>query len=103
MIATKLKKDLYAVEIDIVEYASFNNLHNKSFKKKYAGVGGHLFAKAIRQSYEEGFDGFIPFTAKTNLIEYYKKELGATQIGNTQKMFIDEGSARKLYERYFKK
>ena len=104
LIATKVRKDLFAVEVDIVESAPFNNPHNKYFKlKEYDGVGGHLFAEAIRQSYENGFDGFVTFTAKTNLIEYYIKELGATQVGNTQKMFIDERSARKLYERYFKK
>ncbi len=104
LIATKPRKDLLAIEVDIVESAPFNNPHNKLFKKKeYAGVGGHLFAEAVRQSYEEGFDGFVTFTAKTNLVEHYIKELGATQIGDTQKMFIDERSARKLYEKYFKK
>ena len=103
LVATKVRKDLLAIEVDIVESAPFNNPHHKNFvKKEYLGVGGHLFAEAIRQSYEAGYDGYVTFTAKTNLVEYYKNELGATQIGNTQKMYIDERSAKKLYERYFK-
>lgn len=103
LIATKVRKDLLAIEVDLVESAPFNNPHHKNFvKKEYSGVGGHLFAEAIRQSYEAGYDGYVTFTAKTSLVEYYKNELGATQIGNTQKMYIDERSAKKLYERYFK-
>lgn len=31
-----------------------------------------------------------------------RDELGTIQISNTQNMFIDERSARKLYEKYFK-
>lgn len=105
LIATKPRKDMLAIEIDIVESAPFNNPHNKSFKKKeYAGIGGHLFAEAVRQSYEEGFDGFVVFKAKSNLIKYYEKELGAILFNPKDRMMcIDERGAKILYEKYFKK
>jgi len=105
LIATKPRKDLLAIEVDIVESAPFNNPHNKLFKKKeYAGIGGHLFAEAVRQSYEEGFDGFVVFKAKSNLVKYYEKEIGAILFNPRDRMMcIDERGAKILYERYFKK
>ena len=104
MISTSIRFDIQAIEVNIVEAAPFNNPHNPNYKEKeYIGVGGHLFALAVKQSYECGFDGVAFFTAKTNLIDHYKKTLNAIQIGNTSKMFIDERSAKILYENYFKK
>jgi len=81
MIALKPDPKNYAVVVDVVEAAPFNNPHNKLFKfKEYDGVGGYLFAEAVRESYKQGFDGFVFFTAKTNLIEHYKRTLGAVLI-----------------------
>ncbi len=79
--------------------------HNRTFKnginsKEYNGVGAHLFAEAVKRSYELGFDGVIEFAAKSNLVKYYEKELGATQITSTR-MFLDEQAAEKLYKRYY--
>lgn len=103
MVALKKDKSNYAIHVDIVEAAPFNSPHNKNFvKKEYSGVGGHLFAEAVKQSYEAGFDGAVFFTAKTDLIEYYQKELGAVLVNPRQRtMFIDEEAAKKLYERYY--
>ena len=39
------------------------------------------------------------FMAKTNLIEYYKKELGASLIGS-QRMIIETISSKKLVDKY---
>lgn len=97
------KKD-YAVNIGIVEAAPHNNLHNpnnKSGQKEYDGVGGHLFAEAAKQSKNAGYDGFVFFDAKTDLIEHYKEHIGATQIGNSQRMFIDENAAEALLSKYY--
>lgn len=93
-----------AVLIDIVEAAPFNNPHNSKFTgKEYAGVGGHLFAEAVRESYKQGFDGFVYFRAKSDLIEHYEKELGAVLMNPRERiMAIDERSAKKLYERYYR-
>lgn len=97
------KKD-YAVNIGIVEAAPHNNAHNpnnKSGQKEYDGVGGHLFAEAAKQSKNAGYDGFVFFDAKTDLIEHYKEHIGATQIGNSQRMFIDETAAEALLSKYY--
>lgn len=97
-------KNDYAVNIGIVEAAPHNNVHNpnnKSGQKEYDGVGGHLFAEAVRQSKNAGYDGFVFFDAKTDLIGHYKEHIGATQIGNSQRMFIDEIAAESLLNKYY--
>jgi len=48
---------------------------------------------------DAGCDGYVAFTAKTNLIEHYKKELGAEVISG-QKMYIGELEAQKLIDKY---
>lgn len=103
LIAMKPNARNYAYQIDIVEAAPFNNPHNPKFKKKeYNGVGGHLFAEAVRKSLEEGFGGAVFFTAKSDLIDYYIKELGAELTNpRLRLMFIDEDAAIKLYNRYY--
>lgn len=103
MVALKADEKNFAVMVDIVESAPFNNPHNKLFKQKeYAGVGGHLFAEAVRESYKQGFDGYVFFKAKTNLIEHYEKTLGAVLINPKERiMAIDERAAKKLYDQYF--
>lgn len=103
MVALKPDPQNYAVRVDIVEAAPFNNPHNKLFKQKeYAGVGGHLFAEAVKESYKQGYDGYVFFKAKTNLIEHYESTLGAVLINPKDRiMAIDERAARKLYEQYY--
>lgn len=82
-------------DIDIVESAP----HNIGHLGEYIGVGGHLFAIACESSKEAGCDGYVAFTAKTNLIEHYKKELGA-QVISGQRMYIDDMAAQKLIAKY---
>lgn len=90
-----------AVYIADVEAAPHNSGFNNAVSgKEYGGVGAHLFAEAVRLSYELGHGGCVYFDAKTKLIEYYEKELGAKLIGSAR-MFIDEVAARRLYERYY--
>lgn len=104
LIATKSDPINYAINIDIVESAPHNNTHNKNNvggKKEYEGVGGHLFAEACRQSKEAGYDGYVFFDAKNNLIPHYQSKLGAMQIGSSQRMIIDETSAQKLIDKYY--
>lgn len=95
--------EISAVTLDLAESAPWNSKHNKKVKgREYLGVGGHLFAIAVRESYERGYNGFVAFTAKTKLVDYYAKAFGATQIAGTANMYIDENAARRLYERYFR-
>ena len=75
--------------------------HNRGRDKKFAGVLGNLTAFICKAAFENGCDGIVSFEAKTQLIQHYKKTLGATQIGLTQKMFIDTQQSRKLVSSYY--
>lgn len=101
LLALKIDKPNYCMIIDVVESAPFNcKYKNKS--PEYSGVGAHLFAEAVKQSYDNGFNGFVVFTAKTNLIKHYEKTLGATLINPRDSlMVIDEVAAKVLFSKYY--
>lgn len=105
MIALKDDPGNYAINVDIVEAAPQNNPHNPanaSGKKEYNGVGGHLFAEACRQSFKKGFDGYVYFTAKSNLIRHYEEVLGAKLINPRDRvMLIESRAAFALVQRYY--
>ncbi len=84
--------------IDLIESASFNIGKNKI----YEGVAGNLFAFACKLSFEKGYDGFVSFVSKTNLIQHYIELLNARRIGNTQILVIDSEAAKKLVKIYYK-
>ena len=89
-----------AVYIHLAESAP----HNQPGVKKYDGVGGHLFAIAVKLSLAMGFGGYVFFEAKNlELVEHYTNSLGArllrTRI-HEYRMEIDEESAQKLIEKY---
>lgn len=96
LIATKVDPS-GGVYVNLVESA----IHNRGENRKYSGVGAHLFALACKEAKDNGTD-FIYFDAKTNLIDYYKEKLGAVQIGNSQRMFIDREAFDLLLSIYFK-
>ena len=85
------------VFMDLLESAPFNIGVNKL----YEGVAGNLVAYACKVSFQKGFDGFVAFTAKTQLIKHYEKTLGAFHFKN-QRMIIDTQASKKLVEKYFK-
>jgi hypothetical protein len=85
------------VYMDLLENAPFNI----GQKKLYEGVAGNLVAHACKISFQRGFDGFVAFTAKTKLIEHYKKSLGAYTLGG-HRMIIPTEAAQILVDRYFK-
>ena len=93
-----LRIDGGVADVDIVETAP----HNYGRTGKYQGVGGHLFAIACQVSMEAGCDGFVAFTAKSDLIAYYQKVLNA-QVARGQRMYIDEAAADILIEKYIRK
>lgn len=95
-IATRV--DGGVVDVDIVETAP----HNYGCTGKYQGVGGHLFAIACQISKESGCDGFVTFTAKSDLISYYEKVLNA-RVARGQRMYIDEAAADILIRQYIEK
>lgn len=85
------------VFINLLESAPFNIGQNKL----YEGVAGNLVAFACKASFQKGFEGFVAFTDKTQLIKHYEKTLGAFHFKN-QRMIIDSRAAKRLVEKYFK-
>lgn len=65
------------------------------------GVPGNLVAFVCHISFHRGFDGYVSFTAKTQLIEHYEMTLGATNVGG-HLMVINTDAALTLIDRYFK-
>ena len=80
-----------------IESAPFNL--GKS--KMYLGVPGNLIAFVCRLSFHRGFDGYVSFASKTQLIEHYETTLGAHNVGGNL-MVINTDSALKLIDKYFK-
>ena len=85
------------IYMHLLENAPFNIGQNKL----YEGVAGNLVAHACKVSFQQGFDGFVGFTAKTKLIGHYQKTLGA-YILSGQRMIIPTQSAQILIDKYFK-
>jgi len=86
------------VEMHLIENAP----HNYGSGKKYAGGAANLVAFTCKRSFELGFEGFISFRAKTQLIEHYRETLGAEVIFK-DRMQIATASAKKLVNSYYKK
>ena len=85
------------VYMDLLESAPFKRGKNKL----YEGVPGNLVAYACKVSFQNGFDGYLSFTAKTKLIDHYVKTLGAYHFGG-HLMIINTIAANKLIDQYFK-
>jgi hypothetical protein len=85
------------VEMHLIEVAP----HNYGKTKKYLGTAGNLVAFACKMSFELGFEGFVAFTAKTQLIRHYSDSLGATLIFRNR-MCISGEAAKKLVNSYYK-
>jgi predicted dithiol-disulfide oxidoreductase (DUF899 family) len=61
------------IYMNLLESSPFNIGKNKL----YEGVAGNLVAFACKVSFQKAYDGFVAFTAKTNLIKHYEESLGA--------------------------
>lgn len=85
------------VYMHLLENAPFNIGQTKL----YEGVAGNLVAHACKVSFQQGFDGFVAFTAKTKLIDHYERTLGAYTLGG-HRMIIPTRSAQILIDKYFK-
>ncbi len=75
----------------LLESAKFN----KGVTKIYLGVPGNLVAFACKVSLDKGYDGFVAFDAKTELVRHYEHTLGATHFRGVR-MFIHTNAAIKL-------
>lgn len=96
-IALKHIWNQYYTHVDIVEAAPFNI----GKTGKYKGVGAHLFAIACKLSWDAGNEGYVQFTAKTDLIAHYQKTLHANMI-DWHTLYIDSYGAIELINKYFK-
>lgn len=95
---TDLKRSR-AVYVNLAESAP----HNIGAGKKYSGVGGHLFAIAVKRSAEYGYGGYVFMDAKNiELVRHYEKTLEAVLLGRPHpyRMIIDEENAVKLLDIY---
>jgi len=95
LVSLEVKSD--HVFMHLIESARFNIGRNKT----YLGVPGNLVAFACKLSFQRGHDGFVSFIAKTQLIEHYKKSLGAINFGG-QLMIINNKASLVLIDKYFK-
>ena len=86
------------IYMHLIESAPFN----LGRKKVYIGVPGNLVAFACRLSFHRGFEGYVSFTSKTQLLEHYQNTLGAINVGG-HLMVINTDAALKLIDKYFKK
>ncbi len=86
------------VYMHLIESAPFN----LGRKKVYVGVPGNLVAFACKISFHRGFEGYVSFTSKTQLIKHYELTLGAVNVGG-HLMVINTESALKLIGKYFNK
>ena len=94
LISLEVKTD--HVYIHLIESAPFN----KSKTKVYSGVPGNLVAFACKLSFQRGHEGNVAFLSKTQLVEHYKKSLGAFHFGG-RVMIIETNAALKLINKYF--
>ena len=95
LLSLTIEKD--HVFMNLLESAPFNIGKNKL----YEGVSGNLVAFACKLSFQKGFEGYVAFTSKTNLIKHYEENLGAYHFKN-QRMILEPIASKKLVEKYFK-
>ena len=73
-------------------------------KKKYDGVGGHLFAIAAELSMKKGYEGYIVAEAiDEELFQYYISEFGALSLPplvNPYRFMLSDKMSKKLMEVY---
>lgn len=73
-------------------------------RKKYEGVGGHLFAIASDLLVKAGYDGFVYAEAMDeDLFNYYIKEFGALPlppVNNPYRFMISDDMTAKIREVY---
>lgn len=95
LLSLKIEQD--HIFMTLLESAPFNIGKNKL----YEGVPGNLVAFACKLSFQRGYDGYVAFDAKTQLIKHYQESLGAIHFRN-QRMIIDSRAAEFLVNKYFK-
>ncbi|MFT4033217.1 MAG: hypothetical protein QM669_12410 [Siphonobacter sp.] len=83
--------------MNLIENATFN----RGKDKLYRGVAGNLIAFACKMAFEKGYDGFVSFISKTNLVQHYQDTLGAKVLSGLR-MLIETRESLVLVRTYFK-
>lgn len=91
-------QDMAAVKIANIESAP----HNIGSESVNYTVGATLFSIACYYSFACGQEGYVSFEAKTELIEHYRKSLGAKLIRMPIGMGLFPEQSQKLVEKYVK-
>ncbi len=76
--------------------------HNFGKDKIYEGVAGNLVAFSCKLSFEKGYEGYLAFEPKTQLIDHYKRTLKA-QLISSNRMIINSRAAIILIDKYYKR
>lgn len=104
LIAIRNNDDEKALDIAWACVSPENNIWEYG-KKKYEGVGGHLFAIAADLSLARGYEGFLIGEAMDgDLYEYYINQYGAMPLpsigGNPYRIMFPPSSTLKIKEVY---
>lgn len=85
--------------MNLIEVSPDNKGKNKSFER----IAGILIGYACKETFklETNYKGFLIFDSKTELIEYYEKQYGATRIVG-QKMVIGPQAGKILINKFLK-
>lgn len=78
------------------------NPQNVGKNGRYKGIGAHLFSIASRLSFDLGYDGYVTFVSKTDLVQHYINELQAEVLFGSNMQLGTEAS-RRLVGIYDKK
>lgn len=68
----------------------------------YKGVGAHLFALASKLSFDLGYEGYVMFMSKTDLVQHYSETLHA-ELLYERIMQLDTRASEYLVSVYDKK
>ncbi|MGN0424863.1 MAG: hypothetical protein ACI4FY_06030 [Acetatifactor sp.] len=104
LVAIRPDKDMQAVFVTWMVAAPHNNPEMLGkMSKRYNGVGGHLFAVAVKRSVDFGFGGAITgFAADKKLMYHYCSAFHAEAICmlHPYQIFIPEEEGMKIQEVY---
>ncbi|TKJ88372.1 hypothetical protein PO903_08320 [Paenibacillus sp. PK4536] len=87
------------VYVDLLESAPQNRYRFKD--RIFVNVTDVLLGQACLYSQSIGYDGFVSFVPKNELIRYYQQRFNAKFIGNSQGMYLDDIDARRIIELYY--
>jgi len=82
------------IEIRLLEISS----KNRGEGKKYDRIAGILIAYACKESFQNGFYGFVSLVPKTRLIRHYEEKYGFQQFG--KHLAVELETSEFLMNRY---